>query len=181
MDYQNYYQKIVSWLGIGGIKIIVILIVAWLAIRIIRFVIGRAIKIFIERGEKVLGNGVIQEQRIETLSKVFRSTVSVVIWTIAILTILPELGINITPLLAGAGIAALAVGMGAKNLIQDYLSGLFILLEDHYRVGEEIEIDGMKGKVKDLNLRRTVIRAEDGTNYFISNGQIKAASNFSRK
>jgi len=179
--YQTYLSTIISWLGSGGLKIVIILIIAWLAIRIIRFAITRAIKIFIDKGEDVLGNGVIKKQRIKTLSKVFKSTVSIVIWTIAILTILPELGINITPLLAGAGIAALAIGMGAKNLIQDYLSGLFILLEDHYRVGEEVEINGIKGIIKDLNLRRTVIKSENGTKHYISNGQIKAASNFSRK
>ncbi len=176
-----YFQNIISWFGSGGIKIVIILVIAWLAIRIIRLTINRAIKIFINKGEEVLGNGVVKEQRIKTLSKVFKSTVSIVIWVMAILTVLPELGVNITPLLAGAGVVALAIGMGAKNLIQDYLSGLFILLEDHYRVGEEVEINGIKGKIKDLNLRRTVIKSEDGTNHFIPNGQIKAASNFSRK
>jgi len=181
MDYQIYFQKIIAWLGSGGIKVLIILIIAWLAVKIIKFVIDKAIRVFVEKGEKVLGNGVIQKQRIETLTKVLNSTISIIIWTIAILTILPELGINITPLLAGAGIAALAVGMGAKNLIQDYLAGLFILLEDQYRVGEEVEIEGKKGKIKDLNLRRTVIESEDGTIHYIPNGQVKSASNFSRK
>jgi small conductance mechanosensitive channel len=176
-----YFQNVMSWLGSGGLRVVIILVIAWLVIRIIRFAVTRAVKVFIDKGEEVLGNGVVKEQRIKTLSKVFKSTISVVIWTIAILTILPELGVNITPLLAGAGIVALAVGMGAKNLIQDYLSGLFILLEDHYRVGEEVEINEKKGVIKDLNLRRTVVRSEDGTNHYISNGQIKAASNFSRK
>jgi len=177
----TYFQNVMSWLGSGGLKIVIILVIAWLAIRIIRFAVNRAVKVFIDKGEDVLGGGVVKEQRIKTLSNVFKSTVSIVIWIIAILTVLPELGVNITPLLAGAGIAALAIGMGAKNLIQDYLSGLFILLEDHYRVGEEVEINGIKGIIKDLNLRRTVVKSEDGTKHYISNGQIKAASNFSRK
>ena len=177
----TYFQNVISWFGSEGLKIVIILVVACIAVRIVRFAVTRAVKVFISKGEKVLGNGVVVEQRIKTLSKVFKSTVSVVIWTIAILTVLPELGINITPLLAGAGIVALAIGMGAKNLIQDYLSGLFILLEDHYRVGEEVEINGIKGMIKDLNLRRTVVKSEDGTKHYISNGQIKAASNFSRK
>ena len=98
-----------------------------------------------------------------------------------ILTIFPEIGVNPTPLLAGAGLVGLAIGMGSRNLIQDYLAGLFILLEDQYRVGEEVEILGKKGKVIDLNLRRTIIRDTEGIIHSIPNGQIKVVSNFSRK
>jgi len=105
---------------------------------------------------------------------------SITVWLIAILTILPEFGINIGPLLGGAGIVGLAIGMGSRSLIQDYLSGLFILFEDQYRVGEEIEIAGIKGRVKNLNLRRTVLENPKGTIFYIPNGQIRKVSNFSR-
>lgn len=172
---------LISWAIAHGIKIIVILFIAWLVTRIGRIFISKLIKTLIEKAEIVGRNGKVQKQRGETLSKVFSSTLKIVIWIIAILTVLPEFGINPTPLLAGAGLIGLAIGMGSKNLVQDYLAGLFILLEDQYRVGEEVNISGKKGKVIDLTLRRTVIKDEEGTVHYIPNGQIKSASNLSRK
>ena len=95
--------------------------------------------------------------------------------------ILPEFGINPTPLLAGDGLVGLAIGLGSKNLVQDYLAGLFILLEDQYRIGEEVDIAGKKGTVVEVNLRRTIVRDADGTVHYIPNGQVKTTSNLSRK
>ena len=83
----TYFQNVMSWLSSGGLKIVIILVIAWLAIRIIHFAVNRAVKVFIDKGEKVLGDGVVKEQRIKTLSNVFKSTVSIVIWIIAILTV----------------------------------------------------------------------------------------------
>ena len=181
MNFQNFLQNLISWSISHGIKIIVILFIAWLVTRIGRIFISKLIKTLIEKAEIVGKDGKVQKQRGETLSKVFSSTLKIVIWIIAILTVLPEFGINPTPLLAGAGLIGLAIGMGSKNLVQDYLAGLFILLEDQYRVGEEVDISGKKGKVIDLTLRRTVIKDEEGTVHYIPNGQIKSASNLSRK
>ena len=197
MDFQNFLQNLthsassglmlrilealISWFISHGIKIIVILFIAWLVARISRIFISKLIKTLIEKAEIVGRNGKVQKQRGETLSKVFSSTLKIVIWVIVILTILPEFGVDPTPLLAGAGLIGLAIGMGSKNLVQDYLAGLFILLEDQYRVGEEVNISGKKGKVIDLTLRRTVIKDEEETVHYIPNGQIKNASNFSRK
>jgi len=181
MSFHNFFQGLTSWFLIRGIKIVLILILAWITTRILRFLISKIVRTIIEKGKRVLGDEKIQEQRIKTLTKVFKSSLLVIIWTIAILTILPEFGINIAPLLAGAGLAGLAIGMGARNLIQDYFSGLFILLEDQYREGEEIEVGGKQGIVVDLNLRRTVIKDKDGNLHYLPNGQIKIVSNFSRK
>ncbi len=125
-------------------------------------------------------NEKVSEEKIKTIFKVFNSTFKAIVWTIAILTVLPELGINIGPLLAGAGIAGLAIGMGARSLIQDYISGTFILFEDQYRVGEEVAIGGVKGVVQDINLRRTVIKDGEDALHIFSNGQINRVSNLSR-
>ena len=122
-----------------------------------------------------------QEERVATLIKVFYGTFNFIIWPAAILMILPEIGINITPLLAGLGVAGLAIGMGARDLIADYLAGLFILLEDQFRVGEEVETAGFKGKVISMSLRRTILEGEEGNIYFIPNGQINKVVNHSRK
>ncbi len=193
MDFQNILQNLtrstssglmlrilealISWVIAHGIKVVVILFIAWLISRISKVFISRLIRTLIEKSK----DSIVQEQRGKTLSNVFCSTLKIVIWIIAILTILPEFGVNPTPLLAGAGLIGLAIGMGSKNLVQDYLAGLFILLEDQYRVGEEVDISGKKGKVIGLTLRRTVIKDSEGTIHYIPNGQIKSASNLSRK
>ncbi len=181
IDFQNFLQNLFPWLISHGIKIIVILFIAWLATRISKVFISRLIKTLTEKSEIIGGDSKIQEQRGKTLSKVFVSTLKIAIWIIAILTILPEFGVNPTPLLAGAGLIGLAIGMGSRNLVQDYLAGLFILLEDQYHIGEEINIGGKQGKVIDLNLRKTVVKDKEGIIHYIPNGQIKSASNFSRK
>lgn len=174
-------RALMSWLVSHGIKIVIIFILALVLSKIARIFVSKLIKTIIEKSNGVVVGGQIQEQRAKTLGKVFSSSLKIIIWVIAILMLLPELGINPTPLLAGAGLIGLAIGMGSKSLVQDYLSGLFILLEDQYRVGEEIEISGKKGKVIELSLRRTVIKDSEETLHFIPNGQIKSASNFSRK
>lgn len=169
-------EVVISWLISHGIKILVILVLALILSKIAKIFVSRAIKTLVEKS-----NGQIQKERAKTLSKVFSSTLKIVIWVIAILMFLPEFGINPTPLLAGAGLIGLAIGMGSRSLVQDYLAGLFILLEDQYRVGEEVDISGKKGQVIDLNLRRTIIKDEEGIIHYIPNGQVKTASNFSRK
>ncbi len=181
MDYQNIVQNLISWVIDSGIKVIIILFLALVLSKIAKVFISKLIKTIVEKGNGIIGNGQIQKERAKTLSKVFSSTLKIVIWVIAILMLLPEFGINPTPLLAGAGLIGLAIGMGARSLVQDYLAGLFILLEDQYRVGEEVDISGKKGQVVDLNLRRTIIKDSDGIIHYIPNGQVKVSSNFSRK
>jgi len=174
-------KALMSWLISHGIKIVIIFILALILSKVAKIFVSRIIKTIVEKSNDIIANGQIQEQRAKTLGKVFISSLKIVIWVIATLMLLPEFGINPTPLLAGAGLIGLAIGMGSKSLVQDYLAGLFILLEDQYRVGEEIEILGKKGKIIDLNLRRTVIKDLEGTFHYVPNGQIKSASNFSRK
>ena len=176
MDYQNVIQNLISWVIGPGIKVIVILFLALVISKVAKIFVSRAVRTVVEKS-----NGQIQKERAKTLSKVFSSTLKIVIWVIAILMLLPEFGINPTPLLAGAGLIGLAIGMGSRSLVQDYLAGLFILLEDQYRVGEEVDISGKKGQVVDLNLRRTIIKDEEGIIHYIPNGQVKTSSNFSRK
>ena len=175
-------ETLLAWFISPGIKIGVILIIAFIIIRFIKVFISKFLK---NLNNKALKFGKIESKlegkRLETLEKVSFTFLKTIIWLIAFITILPELGIEIAPLLASIGVGGLALGFGAKSLIQDYLSGLFILLEDQYRVGEEVEIVGTKGKIKDFNLRITTIIDTENTLHYIPNSQIKKASNFSRK
>lgn len=172
---QNLSDSLIPWLFSHGIKIVIILIAAFFIGRIgevfTEKIIRKAIKDSDEKAEK---------KRENTLIQVFGGTIDLTIWLMAALTILPEFGINIAPILAGAGLLGLAIGMGAKNVINDFLVGVFIILEDQYRVGDSVKIAGIEGTVKDINLRRTILKDSEGTEHLISNGQIKIISNKSK-
>lgn len=174
-------SQIISRFFSGGVKIVLIFITALIVTFLGKRIISKTVSSFANKSIKVINGEKIKGERIETLTGVFNSTFKLIVWITAILTVLPELGINIGPLLAGLGIVGLALGMGARNLIQDYISGIFILLEDHYRIGEQVMISGTKGKIVELNLRRTVVRDEEGGLHNIPNGQVNKSSNFSRK
>jgi len=182
MNWKILIESIFSSFLSSGLRIGGILIGALVATRLSSTLIRNLIKPIAKESSKIKGeiNGKIREQREKTLEGVFISFLRAVIWVIAGLMILSELGANIVPILAGTSIVGLAIGMGSTNLIRDYLAGLFILLEDQYRVGEEVSIVGTKGKVKNLNLRRTVLEDEEGAIHYIPNGQINKVSNFSR-
>ena len=96
------------------------------------------------------------------------------------MTILPEFGVNITGFLAGAGVIGIAIGLGARSLIQDYLAGIFIILENEYRIGDVVSLDGTSGTVQDISLRKTVLRNLDGAEHHISHGSINKVSNLSK-
>lgn len=168
MDFQSFIPNI--------IKIVGILFAAYLITRFGRIFIRRLIRKVVNGKDKAS-----EKKREDTLNSIFSSTFKFAIWIIAITTILPELGINIGPVLAGAGLIGLAVGMGARSLIQDYISGIFIVLEDQYRVGDSVIIAKIEGKVKEVTLRRTILQDSDGLIHSIPNGQVKTSANKSRK
>ena len=117
------------------------------------------------------------EQRARTIADAVAGIWRVIVGIVAALMIFGEVGVNLAPLLAGAGIAGLAIAFGAQALIRDYLSGLFILLEDQYGVGDVVTIGTASGTVEDLNIRVTRLRSADGTVWFIPNGDIRQVGN----
>jgi len=120
-------------------------------------------------------------QRIEALATVLRSVISVVIGLIATLMVLGELGVNLAPLLAGAGILGIAIGFGSQALVKDFLSGFFILVEDQFGVGDIVELEpGVSGTVEAVSLRTTRLRAVDGTVWHVPNGEIRRVGNMSQ-
>ncbi|GAH19661.1 unnamed protein product, partial [marine sediment metagenome] len=120
------------------------------------------------------------KKRANTLSSVFVNTGTIIILIFAIFTMLPEFGVNIAAMLAGLGIVGIAIGFGAQSLIKDLLAGIFILLEDQYRVGDVVNVAGIGGLVEEIGLRRTVLRDLDGIVHSIPNSEIKVASNFTK-
>jgi moderate conductance mechanosensitive channel len=119
--------------------------------------------------------------RAETLGHVLRSITSVVIWTIATAMVLGELGVNLGPLIAGAGIAGVAIGFGAQSLVKDFLAGIFMLVEDQYGVGDIIDAGPATGTVEAITLRITRLRDVEGTVWHIPNGTILRVGNHSQQ
>ena len=122
----------------------------------------------------------VREQQTRTLSIIVYSTGSKVVWALAILTAAQEFGVNVTPVAAIAGLASLALGFGAQNLIRDVITGFYIILEDQYAVGDTIQVGDTIGRVEHLTLRRTVVRDARGALVTLSNGDIRTIGNLSR-
>jgi moderate conductance mechanosensitive channel len=168
---QNFSQAAVSWILAHGLKVALILLAAYL--------VNSFLRVFIKKGiNKRIVNNINGEKRkrAETLISVFGGTLSFIIWIAAVLMILPEFGINVAPILAGLGLAGLAVGMAAKDILADFIAGLFILLEGQYYVGDTVKISGLEGEVREITLRRTIIRDEAGIFHSFPNSQIKLFS-----
>ncbi len=168
-----------TWLEGSGIRILIIIAIAVTSYLVLRHFIPRIIKRTVAQRMK----GELEEEikkRSDTLCSLSTKVALGIIVILALVTILPEFGINITGMLVGLGIVGIAVGFGAQSLIRDYLSGIFILLEDQYDVGDVVRVAGIAGLVEEVGLRRTVLRDLDGIVHSISNGEIKAASNFTK-
>jgi len=119
-------------------------------------------------------------RQVKTMAGVIGSVGNFAIFFVASLEILSQLGFNLGPLLASAGIVGLAIGFGAQTLVKDVINGFFILLENQYDIGDSVRAAGVKGNVEDMSLRRTVLRDDDGTVHTIPNSEIKLVSNMTR-
>jgi moderate conductance mechanosensitive channel len=119
-------------------------------------------------------------QRAKTIGSVLRSIATVAISAIGILMVMTELGFNLAPLLASAGIAGVAIGFGAQTLVKDYLSGLFMVAEDQYGIGDVVDLGEASGTVESVGLRVTQVRAVDGTLWHVRNGEILRVGNSSQ-
>ena len=120
-------------------------------------------------------------KRLTTLTGLIKGAVSTLIIAIAGFMILEEFGFNLAPLIASAGIVGLAIGFGAQALVKDIISGAFLLAENQFSEGDEVEISGKRGKVEKITLRTVHIRDKDGTLHVVPNGAITMVSNFSKK
>jgi moderate conductance mechanosensitive channel len=118
-----------------------------------------------------------REARARSIAGVVGSTAAVIIWVIAIIMALGELGLDLGPLIAGAGIAGIALGFGAQSLVKDCISGLFMLLEDQYGIGDPVDLGGAVGVVERVSLRTTVLRGIDGTVWHVPNGEVRRVGN----
>lgn len=163
-----------QWMTGTGMRIAAILLLAFVVVRLISVVISRA------ESELTTGTGldaVERRKRAQTVSSLVRRTLVVLIWITAALMVLRELDVDITPVLAGAGIVGLAVGFGAQTLVRDIIMGFFLIVEDQIRVGDVATVNGIGGLVEQINLRTIVLRDLEGVVHVIPNGEIKTLAN----
>jgi small-conductance mechanosensitive channel len=178
MTLQSITQIIVAWLATNGLRIVIVFAGVWVLNRIAGLSIERVIRKVVKPDFYATAES--EKKREDTLIRVFSRTFGVLLYLMAGMMILSEFGVNIGPLIAGAGVAGVAIGFGAQYLIRDLITGLFIIMENQYRVGDVICLDGTCGQVEDINLRMTVLRDADGTVHCIPNGEIKKTSNMSK-
>jgi len=164
-----------NWLDENWLNVLLVIAVAWVLERITAGVVGRIVRGAMnpdryasEREERL---------RERTVASLVTTIVRITIALVAFMVILSELGVDIGPLLAGAGVLGFAVGFGAQSLIKDFIAGIFIVLENQYRVGDVVRIGTISGKVKKITTRITVLRDQDGNVHYIPNGSIATATN----
>ncbi|MCX8052460.1 MAG: mechanosensitive ion channel family protein [Armatimonadetes bacterium] len=158
---------------------IIVILVAYVVVRSI------ALKILRRFGQSLLakvGKELLQarEARVRSVQTVIGSAISFILGFVAAIMICQAVGINVVPLLTTAGVAGLAIGFGAQKLVRDWISGIFILIEDQYGVGDTVTIGAVTGRVEEVGLRITRIRGDNGALYIIPNGDIAQVCNQSR-
>ncbi len=169
---------VIEWLNnniVTFLSIIAILFAAALATKIITHLLSRLLIRTIR--EDMYPSKTDRERRISTLDGIAAAIISFVTWAVALLMVMGVLGINTAPLLASAGILSVALGFGAQSLIKDFITGIFIIAENQYRVGDYVEIQNVKGTVKAITMRTTVIMDDEGSVFHIPNGSIVVTGN----
>jgi len=179
MNYlQEILQNISPWLLSHGLRVIAIIVIALIIHRFAGALIDRLIRKMVVADRYTSKES--EKKREDTLIRIFTVSANLTIWILALLMILQELGVAIGPLLAAAGIAGLAFGFGGQYLIRDLISGLFIIMENQYRIGDIVCFNEACGVVEDISLRMTTLRDMDGTVHHVPHGEIKTVSNMSK-
>lgn len=163
-----------------SLQILLIVIVGYIAIRLLRIAMNRLEAVLIKAGETAEHVPGAARQRVQTLQGVIGTIAVVVIWLIVILMSLSQIGINIGPILAGAGVLGLAVGFGAQNLVRDLVSGFFLILENQIRVGDVAMINGKGGLVERITFRTVTLRDLSAVVHVFPNGAIQTLSNLTK-
>ncbi len=175
MDFQKILDLTVDWFLSSGLRILVIIIIAIIAMTLAKMLANRILAP-LKEGSR----GIEAKKRADTLGAIITYVLSVAVISVAIVVILSEFGVQIGPILAAAGVVGLAVGFGAQSLVQDVISGFFILLQDEVRVGDVVNVGGKGGLVEQVNLKMVVLRDLSGNVHYIRNGLIDVVTNMTK-
>ena len=173
----GFYTDIYIWLKSAGIETAIILVVGAaliLAVHILSRKVTRSIT------KKAKNIGIEIPKRAFTIARIVKSIIIFLLAFLVFIMVLDKLGVNIIPILAGAGVLGLAIGFGAQSLVKDMISGFFILLENQFAIGDRIVVDGTAGVVENMTLRLTTLRLEDGSLQYIPNSNISKVINKSK-
>ena len=162
----------------NAVDVIWIIILFFFGKIILKLIVKRFVQIADDEDDSHVSQ---KEKRAKTLGRIVVITGNIIIYAIILLMVLSLFGIDITPILAGAGVIGLAIGFGAQSLVKDFVSGLFILVENQYGIGDKVKIGNSEGQVIRITMRSTVLKGEEGKIYYISNGTIKDVINMSQK
>lgn len=176
-------QSVIDWFTGAPLRILLILIVALVLQKTASRAITRAINRIAEADLIPGPNRSLERQRerARTAGSVLRSTSNATIWLITSTMVLGQLGLDLGPLVASAGVIGVALGLGAQTIVRDVLSGIFMLVEDQYGVGDEINVLDVEGFVENVGLRITTVRDKKGTLWYLRNGEILKVGNNSKK
>lgn len=175
-----------QWLVSHGIRVAAILLSAAILVAMARGFIARKSIGLPGIGEKFKKHyearlSAEQRQRLQTIANALGGTLAFAIYATAIVMVLPEFGVNVAPIIAGLGLAGLAIGMAARDILTDFIAGLFILIEEQFNIGDPVTVSGISGTVREITLRRTVIESEDGSIHLIPNREIKVVTRRSNR
>jgi len=200
-------SRVIEWVVAKPLKVILVILLAFFLVRLLRRVVQRLVDRLVAQREgrprSIEAEGAEApasarsaraaaraqhlseqrergQQRAQALGTVLRSLISAVIWGVTALIVLSEFGVNLGPILAGAGIAGIALGFGAQTLVRDFLSGMFMLAEDQYGVGDVIDVGDASGVVEEVRLRTTRLRDVNGNVWFFPNGEVRRVANKSQ-
>jgi len=171
------FNLLIGWFMAHAVRVLIIIIGAFVVQYFSSSFIDKLIRRLVPRGGSTKE---AEEKRENTLIQVFKGTSYILIWLVVLMMLLGEFGIAIGPILAAAGVAGVAIGFGAQYLIRDIITGIFILLENQYRVGDVVCFDSTCGAVESISLRVTTLRDLDGTVHHVPHGEVKRVSNLSK-
>jgi len=177
----SYWNTVREWLLTAVPSVLLILILALVANRVIKAIILKSKGAMLKKLASDPRDSTEQEKRVETLMGIFMSVVSIVLWLVVLMMVLKKVGLDIAPLLAGAGIVGLAVGFGAQELVRDMISGFFMLMENQVRAGDVAIINGTGGLVEKVGLRTIVLRDLSGVVHVFQNGKVDTMSNMTKE
>ena len=175
--WRTLLDEATAWFLDSGPTILVILVLAFFVSRSLGFAVARFKNFTRERGAQEGESPAECEKRAATLASIVHRTARALLWGVVAMIVLRELGVDVAPLIAGAGVAGLAVGFGAQNLVRDVLNGFFMIADNQIRTGDVVVINGTVGLVESLNLRRTLLRDVEGVVHIFPNGSITTLSN----
>ena len=175
MNFSTFLNAMRDWALTTGIKIILVVVLTLILIKVIKVASSRLSSVFLKKRTDEES-----EKRAKTLTSVIQNFLIILVLVVAVITIIGQLGIEIAPLLATAGIAGVAIGFAGQSLIKDFINGFFFLLWDQIRVGDYVQLSEKRGLVEMINLKMTIIRDFNGNVHYIPNGTIDVVTNMTK-